>query len=88
MVSKNLNVRQTEKLAANADQPAKSRKASAASPVSKDTDTAALERDRADMLGLKVSITSTGRGGELTLYYGSLEQLDDILSRLSNKPVV
>ncbi|MBC7952081.1 MAG: ParB/RepB/Spo0J family partition protein [Rhodospirillaceae bacterium] len=82
VLDKQLNVRQTEKLAAS--EP-KSKVTSGGRPAgpAKDADTAALERDLAELLGVKVSLKSLGKGGELTIHYGSLEQLDDILSRLS-----
>ncbi len=84
VVDRGLNVRQTEKLAAG--DSAKARPPGAGRAVSaKDTDTAALERDLAQLLGVKVSIRALGKGGELTIVYGSLEQLDDILSRLTGK---
>jgi ParB family chromosome partitioning protein len=85
VVDKGLNVRQTEKLAAG--DAAKPRPLSAAGRAvsAKDTDTAALERDLAGLLGVKVTITAHGKGGELTIAYASLEQLDDILSRLTGK---
>lgn len=80
VVERGLNVRQTEKLAQQkpkATQPRKTR-------AERDPDTDALERDVSNMLGLKVEIRYRGRGGELVLHYGSLEQLDDLLSRLSH----
>ena len=83
VVDKQLNVRQTEKLAQG---EGKSRPSSGGRPsqaAHKDADTAALERDLAELLGVKVTLKSLGKGGELTIHYGSLEQLDDILSRLS-----
>jgi ParB family chromosome partitioning protein len=84
VVDKQLNVRQTEKLAAG---EAKAKSASGggrpAAGGHKDADTAALERDLAELLGVRVTLTPMGKGGELTIHYGSLEQLDDILSRLS-----
>ncbi len=79
VVARGLNVRQTEKLVQS---PAKARKDRPA--AHKDADTAALERDLAAVLGLKVSIKFSGQGGELVIHYGSLEQLDDILHRLSH----
>lgn len=79
VVSKGLNVRQTEKLVQG---PARQRKAAKAN-AGKDPDTTALERDLSALLGLKVAIRFHGRGGELTIHYGNLEQLDDILHRLS-----
>ena len=50
----------------------------------KDADTQALERDLATVLGLKVEIDFRQGGGTLTLHYASLEQLDDICTRLSH----
>jgi ParB family chromosome partitioning protein len=83
VVDKQLNVRQTEKLAAG---EAKAKSSAGGRPPAashKDADTAALERDLAELLGVRVTLTPMGKGGELTIHYGSLEQLDDILSRLS-----
>jgi ParB family chromosome partitioning protein len=42
----------------------------------------ALEQDLADALGLKVQLVDRGGKGELTVRYGSLEQLDDLCRRL------
>ncbi|MBI5163939.1 MAG: ParB/RepB/Spo0J family partition protein, partial [Magnetospirillum sp.] len=84
VVDKQLNVRQTEKLAGQEGKPAKAGSTGGSRPVvAKDTDTAALERDLAALLGVKVQIKSMGKGGEVTIAYASLEQLDDILSRLT-----
>ncbi|MGE4279702.1 MAG: ParB/RepB/Spo0J family partition protein [Magnetospirillum sp.] len=89
VVDKQLNVRQTEKLAggegASTAKPSKGK--SQGKLFDKDADTAALERDLTEQLGCKVVLTSTGKGGELTIHYSSLEQLDDILSRLSRSGV-
>lgn len=82
VVDQQLNVRQTEKLAGGGDAKGKG-KSSAKAEVTKDADTAALERDLTEQLGCKVAIASAGKGGTLTIHYGSLEQLDDILSRLA-----
>ena len=46
----------------------------------------ALERDLSNLLGLKVEIKFHGTGGTLVFHYASLEQLDDILHRLSHGP--
>lgn len=84
VVAKGLNVRQTEKLV---QQPGKKTESSGGNrkPAEvKDPDTAALERDLQEILGLKVNIRFFGKGGELAIQYGSLEQLDDILHRLSH----
>ncbi|HET8727907.1 MAG TPA: ParB/RepB/Spo0J family partition protein [Alphaproteobacteria bacterium] len=56
-------------------------------PVSgpKDPDTAALEQEMSNLLGLKVTIDSgRGQAGSLTIHYQTLEQLDDVLHRLSH----
>ena len=87
VVDKQLNVRQTEKLAGGevGAKPAKAK--SQGKLFDKDADTAALERDLTEQLGCRVTLASSGKGGELTIHYGSLEQLDDILSRLSRSGV-
>ena len=48
------------------------------------SNTAALERDLAAMLGLRVEIEERGEGGTLAIHYDTLEQLDDLLQRLSD----
>ena len=83
VVAQGLNVRQTEALARKAEQgsgPGKPGKA--ASGGSSSPDLAALEQDLADALGLKVVMVDRGGKGELTLSWGSLEQLDDLCRRL------
>lgn len=84
VVDRALNVRQTEKLAGAGTKP-KSAGGRPSKASAKDADTAALERDLTEMLGCRVRITPQGKGGELTIEYGSLEQLDDLLSRLSGE---
>ncbi|SEH27593.1 ParB/RepB/Spo0J family partition protein [Magnetospirillum fulvum] len=85
VVSKGLNVRQTEKLVASQNKP---KSTAAGRPVEggKDADLVALERDLTEMLGCRVAMKPLGKGGELTIAYGSLEQLDDLLSRLARRP--
>ncbi|HSV27923.1 MAG TPA: ParB/RepB/Spo0J family partition protein [Candidatus Omnitrophota bacterium] len=84
VVDKHLNVRQTEKLVAEQGKPAGAASKGGRPPAhAKDADTAALERDLTDLLGVRVTIKPLGKGGELTVHYGSLEQLDDVLSRLT-----
>jgi ParB family chromosome partitioning protein len=82
IVRRGLNVRQAERLA----QAAKPAKGSATAAPAKDPDTAALERDLGNLLGLKVTVTFAGRGGALTIHYRTLEQLDDVLRRLNHTP--
>ena len=85
VVGRALNVRQTEKLV-NDEGKAKPSLGGRPAKPGKDADIAALERDLPNSLGCKVSIRSLGKGGELTVSYGSLEQLDDVLARLSRAP--
>ena len=82
-VNEGLNVRQVEALARRASEGTKPKKASAA-PVSGEgaADVAALEQDLTDALGMAVSLADRGGKGELTLRYGSLEQLDELCRRL------
>lgn len=82
VVAKGLNVRDTEKLAQSSEARKPRRKDP---PTAKDPDTAALERDLTNLLGVRVELRSQGKGGELVLHYGNLEQLDGILHRLSRQ---
>jgi ParB family chromosome partitioning protein len=79
VAGRGLNVRQTEKLVQR-----RRDQAAAARPPEKDADTVALERELANLLGLKVSIHFRGAGGEVVIHYSTLEQLDDVLQRLSH----
>jgi ParB family transcriptional regulator, chromosome partitioning protein len=85
VVRRGLNVRQTERLAKMAKRKPgdKSDESPAAAKLA---DTAALERELTQLLGLKVTIAFDGQGGALTVHYRTLEQLDDVLRRLSNTP--
>jgi len=75
-----LSVRQAEALA----RPSPSRGASRR-PRGKDADTAALEADLTEALGLKVEVRGAGEGGEVRISYESLEQLDEVCRRLSRR---
>ena len=78
VVARGLNVRQTERLAQQ-----RRSAPSAKTTREKDADTLALERDLSALLGLRVTISIQGRGGALTIHYRTLEQLDDVLKRLT-----
>ena len=82
VVSQGLNVRQTEKLAQS---PAKTAKPKLPK-VEKDTDVIALERSLSNLIGLHVTIDGASKGGVLAIHYNNLDQLDDIISRLSRQP--
>ena len=77
VVVRGLSVRQTEALAA-----AEPRDPSARRSTKQDADTAALERRLTERLGLKVGIRSAGKGGQLTITYQDLDQLDGVLRLL------
>ncbi len=80
IIKRGLNVRQVERLVkASKDEPQKP------SPKSKekDSDTLALERSLTDVLGLNVEIDFNGSGGQVSVKYKTLDQLDDIIRRLS-----
>jgi ParB family chromosome partitioning protein len=76
IIRRGLNVRMTERLVQG-----RVRKRAGARQA-RDADTAALERDLGNTLGLRVTIASKPRGGALTLHYSSLDQLDRLLALL------
>jgi len=76
VVTRGLNVRQTEALAAAA--PGKPNAARAVS----DPETRALEKDLGDRLGLGVAIKRSGKGGKLVLSWRDLDQLEAVLRLL------
>lgn len=82
VVEKGLSVRQTEALV-NETGKAKPQAKKTKGAAGGDADLAALERDLTESLGLKVTLKSTGQGGELIVQYRTLEQLDDLLTKLS-----
>ncbi|HVI31793.1 ParB/RepB/Spo0J family partition protein [Phenylobacterium sp.] len=81
ILSRGLSVRDAEALVrAKAAGPKKS---SGPRKAAKDTDTAALEADLEDVLGMSVDIADRGGAGEVRIKYASLEQLDEICRRLT-----
>ena len=80
VVSRGLNVRATEALVRRRVSRTADTKPSA--PPPRDADTAALERELIDVLGLKVTITTKPNGGFLTVHYANLDQLDRVLALL------
>lgn len=88
VLSGDLNVRETEALA-RGDRPvqtkaARGRRTSGSGPGQKDPDVQALEQDMSALLGLRVEIKSGGQqAGSIVIHYQKLEQLDDVLHRLS-----
>jgi ParB family transcriptional regulator, chromosome partitioning protein len=83
VVRRDLSVRETEKLV-QSGKPTRQRPL----PIEykgAGADIAALERQLGDMLGLKVAIKHSPKGGSVTLSYSSLDQLDMICQRLSGE---
>jgi len=78
VLAKDLSVRQTEHLVAQALSAPQSRKR-----PPRDRDLVALEEELSEHLGLHVSIAPRKKGtGRLMIDYGSLDQLDVVLARL------
>jgi ParB family chromosome partitioning protein len=82
---RNLSVRQTEQLVQKSAEgklrpPKKSK-----SFVQKDVDILALEQKLTSTLGLKIQIEGTGSAGKLVIEYKKLDQLDDVIKRLTRK---
>ena len=90
IISRGLNVRDTEAVSREAQGVKKKSVPRAASPkgykapINKDPDIVALEETLSDNLGLKVSINDRGQSGEIVIAYDSLSQLDEILRRLGD----
>jgi len=73
-----LNVRQSEKLTRKT--------AGSPAPAAKDPNLREVEQQLEERLGLKVTITQKGEGGEVRIGFHTLEQFDDILMRLHQTP--
>ncbi|MGB8275576.1 MAG: ParB/RepB/Spo0J family partition protein [Alphaproteobacteria bacterium] len=80
VLSRSLNVRQTEALV----QGEKSKPRAPRRSATKDADTIALENEVSNLLGLKVAINYRPGGGTVVIHYQTLEQLDEVLRRLSH----
>jgi ParB family chromosome partitioning protein len=83
IMERGLNVRQVEALAQERAQ-ASGKAVKSRQRVTKDADTAALEKRLSDALGLSVTIDHRGQGGVLTIRYRGLEQLDEVIRRLES----
>jgi ParB family chromosome partitioning protein len=90
VVASGMSVRQVERLtkarAKLKDRGEGAESSTATGAAAGDADTAALERELTQLLGLKVQIVFNGQGGILSVHYHTLEQLDDVLRRLNNPP--
>lgn len=75
IIRRSLNVREAEQ---------RSRKKTSSEATASNADVRALETSLSNALGLKVQIAHRGStGGELRIAYRTLEQLDDVIERLS-----
>ena len=84
IVKKGLSVRQVEALVKAHGKVSRPRKSERnAASTAKDADTRALESRLEAALGLRADITFDGKGGNLTLTYSDLEQLDELIARLT-----
>ena len=90
IVEGDLSVRQAEHLAKK-ERPGPGQDIDRASDRSTkravDADLEALERQLGDLLGLKVKVTHGKSGGQVSVHYSTLDQLDLICQRLSGEPI-
>lgn len=86
VVKDGLSVRQTEQMAKSLKPGGENKKsASPGANKGKDADTVAFENELSAAIGLKVELSSSdGESGVLKIHYSSLEQLDDICTKLNN----
>jgi ParB family chromosome partitioning protein len=77
VIAKQLNVRQTEALAASKPRPE-----TTTPPRRRDPETVALERDLSQRIGLQVSVKHGTKGGEVVIRYKDLDQLDGLVQLL------
>lgn len=87
IIEEGLSVREAEKMAASEAKakPAKASAAPSGQKVAKDVNVLALEKDLTDKLGLKVTIDLKKDGkGAVRVDYKTLDQLDDVIRRLTN----
>ncbi|VXC94545.1 ParB/RepB/Spo0J family partition protein [Sphingomonas sp. 8AM] len=95
VLTQGLSVRQTEKLASHDKHGAPTSRVGASRQPPRPSgggggsaDIEALERQLADLLGLRVTIAFNDEGrGSITLDYSSLEQLDMVCQRLSGEQI-
>jgi ParB family chromosome partitioning protein len=82
VIARGLNVRQTEAMAARRSASPDGHQASPRA-AGKAPETAALEADLSERLGLRVEIHFDGKGGSVRIHYRSLDQLDGIVTLLT-----
>lgn len=82
LVDRQLSVREAEALVRG---KTSSPKKASGPRRTKDADTASLEVDLEDALGMSVDVTDRGGQGEVRIRYATLEQLDDLCRRLMRR---
>jgi ParB family chromosome partitioning protein len=80
VIARGLNVRQTEALSSRKP-PGEAARLSPSG--SKDPETAAMERELSERLGLRIDIAFDGTGGSVRIHYRTLDQLDGLIALLS-----
>ncbi len=83
IVKAGLSVRSAEAMAKASPRPGRKDARLRPANKAKDSDTRALEHDLAQRLGLKVEIAFDGKGGHVTILYKTLDQLDELIRKLS-----
>jgi ParB family chromosome partitioning protein len=78
IVAKGLTVRDTERVTKSGKAGKKKKKGKG-----KSADAMALENDLSSLLGLGVTINTKGETGSMVIHFKTLEQLDDLIQRLS-----
>jgi ParB family transcriptional regulator, chromosome partitioning protein len=85
IVEQGLNVRQAEALAHEEGVPERKPQKARGGGKTKDPNTVSLEKTVSDALGLAVSIDHRDTGGVVHIRYRDLDQLDEVVKRLSSK---
>ena len=86
IIRQGLSVRQAEDLARKSIERGPTRKSSKSrAGAPRDADTAALEHDLSEALGLEVRVEDRDGVGEVRILYQDLEQLDEICRRLQSR---
>jgi ParB family chromosome partitioning protein len=89
IIAGSMSVRQAEALAGerSGKKPSSSTSRASGKATNKDPDTLALETDLSATLGMGVSIDSPdGKKGTISIAFKDLDQLDELLQRLSTRP--
>lgn len=86
VIKRGLSARQVEQLARSQGETKKRKLSPPPPPGGKDADTRALEQTLERATGYTVDISFDGEAGIVAIKYNNLEQLDDIVRRLTSAP--